>query len=127
MVASAATHIPIEGDANIAKYICRSCCGAQFYPDDLMTSITVDSTLEAANKLDGRKRNDNLVLKPLNAGMGKSEFVCGATETVADFVLYAAITGKKVAAPSNLKKWAKKMASEPVYDTDAFTTYEKAA
>ena len=127
MVASAATHIPIEGDANIAKYICRACCGDQFYPDDIMASITIDSTLEAADKLDGRKRNDNLVLKPLNAEMGKSPFVCGATESVADFVLYAAIMSKKVAAPGNLKKWVKKMADEGAYDTVAITSYEKAA
>lgn len=116
MVVSPVAHIPIQGDGNIAKYLCRA-WGSGLYPaDDFVASTKIDSVLDASARLAGKAKEQKAVLKDINTGLGKALYVCGDVLTVADIVLWAAIKRYEPASPpKNIKEWMKRLDEDPAF------------
>lgn len=71
MVVSPSHHVPIEGDANVAKYMCRVLCPA-LYSADVVEATEIDHLLDLADSIVGASsRNQKPALKQANQKLGK--------------------------------------------------------
>lgn len=71
MVVSPSHHVPIEGDATVAKYLCRVLC-PDLYSTDVIRATEIDTLLDLADSLVGASsRNQKPALKQANQKLGK--------------------------------------------------------
>jgi len=71
MIVSSGMHIPVQGDANIAKYLCRT--GApSLYPEDFAAATEIDGFVDAAVEIaSGNAKTQKKTMKDPNTALGK--------------------------------------------------------
>ena len=122
LVVSSSTHIPIEGESNIVKYLGRALIPA-LYSSDFIKATQIDAMIDIAEKLWGNSRNQKAAMKEPNAVLGKSPFVVGDTMTLADAYLWSCLVGSGAAASGNVKKWKGRLEEDAAF-ANALSAYE---
>ena len=108
-----AAHIPITGEVNIAKFLCRL-SSPSLYPEDFVAATVIDQHIDTATKLYGaNKKVMKVALKDTNVTLGKSDFLGGDSPNLADIVLYCSAADNSP-AEKNVKKWMARMESHPL-------------
>ena len=114
MVVSPHNQTPVEGTANIARYLCR-----EYYPilyeeanGGIEATAQIDSWLDIVSTtlLRGSAKEKSSVLKRFNSQLGSTSFLVGNQLSLADIVAYCTLCkqpGLKI--PGNLNQWLKKM------------------
>eukprot|EP00045_Choanoeca_perplexa_P005345 m.45101 g.45101 ORF g.45101 m.45101 type:complete len:315 (+) comp13072_c0_seq1:33-977(+) len=130
---SAATHAAIVGDANAARFLCRSnrCCSVlssigpwkshnryrlqQLYPTDALKAAMVDESIDATcNLANVTSKELKGALKGANIALGANPYLAGKAMSLADITLWAGIRNAgKPSLGSNVKAWFKTMESMP--------------
>ncbi|XP_057311430.1 aminoacyl tRNA synthase complex-interacting multifunctional protein 2-like [Hydractinia symbiolongicarpus] len=99
----------ITGDANIARFLCRTLSPHLYNDDDLTTCMLIDNWLEQSVKvLHASAKEKDAVLKSLNSHLGKNDHLCNNRTTLADIVMLSAIIVNKKSfstLPKNVKSW----------------------
>lgn len=120
MMVSPHDQVPIEGIANIARYICRMFCPDLY--EDLGPEIasTIDSWLDrfCHTFLIGNAKERASVIKNLNASIASNSWVVGDQFSLADIVLYCIISqnssGLKILG-TNIQRWMKNCSAHPLF------------
>jgi len=106
-------HVPISGEVNIAKFLCRI-ASPSLYPEDFVAATTIDQHIDTASKLYGaNSKAMKAALKPTNVALGQSDFLCGDAPNLADIVLYCSSVDNEP-GEKNVKKWMKRMEVHPL-------------
>jgi len=105
----------IVGDANIARYLCRILLPHLYNEDDVENVLDIDKWIETSVQLsNGSSKEKDAAVKAMNSHLGKCEYFCNESVTVADVTLLAALlanAGHVKSLPKNVKKWFATMAS----------------
>lgn len=117
MVVSPHNQTPVEGIANISRYISREFCPDLYESLDAAVASQIDGWLDllCVSLACGSSKEKSSVMRRLNAQLGSSPFLVGGTLTLADVVAYAVLcntdAGLKLSA--NVKQWLKRLQSVP--------------
>ena len=111
---------PIVGEANIARYLARLSTSRHYDDDDIVTATRIDAVLDSAAAL-LRARGDVPSLAKSLAVSGKSHWLVGDSPSVADAVVWSALTtvagGDRGAAgiPGNVRQWLERCDQLPEF------------
>jgi len=99
---------PIEGEANVARFLYRLLSP---YPSDPALATLVDSWVDTAffQLSEGSAKERAAVLRTLNGTLGRESWLAGPDLTLADVALYCCVrqTGPAASTPANVQKWLK--------------------
>lgn len=99
---------PIEGEANIARFLYKLLVP---YPSDPAVATLVDSWVDTAffQLAEGSTKERSAVLRALNSALGRSPWVAGLEYSLADTACYCCVmrSGLASAAPANVQRWIK--------------------
>lgn len=106
---------PVEGMANISRYLCREYFPALYEEGrdgSAESASLMDSWMDqmSTTLLKGSAKEKASVLRRLNAQLGSSEFLVGGEPSVADIVGFDVVCqqqGLKLSA--NVKQWLKRV------------------
>lgn len=115
MMVSPHNQIPVEGVANIARYLCREYFPALYEESKggLEATAQMDSWMDAVSTTlqRGSSKEKASVVRRLNSHLGSASFLAGCEwPSLADIVAYCAVSkqpGLKV--PANVKQWLKRV------------------
>ena len=108
MVVSPGQQIPVEGLANISRYLSRQFCPNLYESLPPLTASQIDSWLDSLSTyVHGNAKEKASVLRSLNATLGTSSYLVGDFPTLCDIVLCPVIkAGSKLG--NNVKTWIKR-------------------
>ncbi len=99
---------PIEGEANVARFLFRL-LGAE--PQDPIAATQMDCWIDTAVFLlaEGGSKERATVLRSLNAALGRSPWLLGQEFSLADIVCACCVlrAGQSTSAPANAQRWLK--------------------
>ncbi|CAG5897711.1 unnamed protein product [Menidia menidia] len=99
---------PIEGEANVARFLFKLLAP---YPSDPAAATTVDSWLDMAffQLAEGSPKERAAVLRALNSALGRGPWLSGAEFSLADVACYCCLlqSGSTSSAPANVQQWIK--------------------
>lgn len=99
---------PIEGEANIARFLFRL-LGAE--PQDPVAATLMDCWIDTAvfQLAEGGSKERAAVLRSLNSALGRSPWLLGQEFSLADIVCACCIlqAGQTTSAPANVQHWLK--------------------
>lgn len=99
---------PIEGEANVARFLFKLLAP---YPGDPALATLVDSWVDTAffQLAEGSSKERAAVLRALNSTLGRSSWLAGAEFSLADVACYCCVlqTGSASSAPANVHRWIK--------------------
>lgn len=114
MMVSPHSQTPVEGIANISRYICREYFPALYEEGQggAESASLVDSWLDLMTTAlqRGSSKEKASVLRRLNGQLGSSQFLVGGQPSVADIIGFCAICeqpGMKL--PGNVKPWLQRV------------------
>ena len=119
MVVSPHNQTPVEGIANISRYICREFCPEYYEGRGPEQAAVVDGWLDAVGGtyIFGSSKEKTSILRRLNAHLGSNDFLAGTEITLADIVAYGVICGgpggQKLTG--NVKTWIKRCQNLPEF------------
>lgn len=102
------THV--EGDHNIAKFLCRLHCPALLLEADPIAATLVDGWLAHAHGAAGSKAGT--LVPALEAALAKSPFLVGKALTLADVAIWAVLRAGGVGG-AHTKSWLGRMEQQP--------------
>ncbi|XP_077490610.1 aaRS-interacting multifunctional protein 2 isoform X1 [Amblyomma americanum] len=109
----------ILGEVNLIRYLGRL-LSPSYEAADAATATEVDHWLSLAHHglIHGKNKEQQAVLKALNAQLGKTSYVLGSAPGLADIALWSALlqTNLSSGAPSNVKMWLKALATDPLFE-----------
>ena len=124
MMVSPQAQTPVEGVANICRYLCReyfpvlyeevgSCGKEENSSADLASAMDSWMDLMSSVLTRGTGKEKASVLRRMNAQLGSSKFlVMGEQPTVADIVCFCEVCAQPdLKLPSNVKLWMKRVQS----------------
>ena len=105
---------PVEGVANISRYLCREYFPALYEegPGGAESASQVDSWLDlfSASLERGSAKEKSAVLRRLNSQLGSAQYLVGTQISVADMVGFCAVSGQpNLKLPGNVKQWLKRL------------------
>lgn len=108
MVVCPGQQIPVEGLANISRYLSRQFCPNLYESLPPLTASQIDSWLDSLSTyVHGNAKEKASVLRSLNATLGTSPYLVGDAPTLCDIVLCPVIrAGSKLG--NNVKAWVKR-------------------
>ena len=112
MVVSPHNQTPVEGVANIARYLCREFCPNLYEGLGPETASQVDSWLDTVTRSlsNGTSKEKTSVLRRLNSHLGSASYLVGEGVTLADIVVYSAMCSQDGLKPTaNVKRWMKRL------------------
>lgn len=99
---------PIEGEANVARFLFRL-LGAE--PQDPVAATQMDSWIDTAvfQLAEGGNKERAAVLRSLNGALGRSPWLLGQEFSLADVVCACCVlqAGQSGSAPANVQRWLK--------------------
>nr|XP_057905866.1 aminoacyl tRNA synthase complex-interacting multifunctional protein 2 isoform X2 [Doryrhamphus excisus] len=99
---------PIEGEANIARFLFKLLAP---YPADPALATLVDSWVDMAffQMAEGSAKERAAVLRALNSALGRSPWLAGQEVSLADMACYCCVlnSGSAPSAPANIQRWLK--------------------
>ncbi len=99
---------PIEGEANIARFLFRL-LGAE--PQDPVAATLMDCWIDTAvfQLAEGGSKERAAVLRSLNSALGRSPWLLGQEFSLADIVCACCVlrAGQTTSAPANVQHWLK--------------------
>uniref|UniRef100_A0A4W5NK95 Aminoacyl tRNA synthase complex-interacting multifunctional protein 2 n=1 Tax=Hucho hucho TaxID=62062 RepID=A0A4W5NK95_9TELE len=99
---------PIEGEANVARFLFRLVAP---YPSDPALATLVDSWVDTAffQLAEGSAKERSAVLRALNGALGRDPWLAGPELSLADIACYCCVlqTGPPAASPANVQRWLK--------------------
>ncbi len=116
---SANSQTPIQGEANVARYLARLI--SPRYDDGAVQHVcAIDDLLDLAsfNILGGSSKEKAAALRSLNSTLGKNEWLAPTGEmSVADAVVWSALHQAQMTngAPGNVQKWLKSCAAQSAF------------
>lgn len=116
MMVSPHNQTPVEGTANIARYLCREFCPELYEGLGPENSSKIDSWLDAVSgtMLYGGSKEKTSVMRRLNSHLGSANFLVGNQMTLADIVAYVVICNESGQKPTgNVKQWLKRCLAIP--------------
>uniref|UniRef100_A0A023GKW9 Putative aminoacyl trna synthetase complex-interacting multifunctional protein 2 n=1 Tax=Amblyomma triste TaxID=251400 RepID=A0A023GKW9_AMBTT len=106
----------IVGEVNLIRYLGRL-LSPSYESADAASVTDVDHWLSLAHHgvIHGKNKEQQAVLKALNAQLGKTPYILGSTPGLADIALWSALLQANLSsgAPSNVKTWLKALAADP--------------
>ena len=116
MIVSPHNQTPVEGIANISRYLCREFCPELYEALGASEAAKIDSWLDSVSGsfLHGSAKEKASVLRRLNSQLGAGGFLVGERVTVADVVGYTVVCGEK-APTGNVKQWLKRCQQLPEF------------
>ncbi|KAK7507652.1 hypothetical protein BaRGS_00001587 [Batillaria attramentaria] len=100
----------IEGEANIARFLSRL-LQPSYDSGNIIQATQIDEVLDMVQQqlVRGNNKERAGVLRTLNAKLGKSQWLVGSAQSLADVVAWSAVQSLQLAsdAPANVKKWLK--------------------
>ena len=128
MVVSPHNQTPVEGLANIARYICREYCPGLYEDQGPLAASQIDSWLESVTGtlIRGSSKEKTSVMKKLNAQLGSSRFIAGNVPSISDIVAYCVVSNLDGVKPgNNVKDWVKRLRSSfPFVNMVPFTSFQ---
>ena len=119
LMVSPKSQTAVHGEATIARYLARL-LNPSYDSDDICRATEIDNYVDLAYLLtNGKTKEKDSVLKTLNAKLGKSEWLVGSQQTLADIVLWSAVhqSGQAKSAPANVKKWLSRCSDDSAFRT----------
>ncbi|KAH7943566.1 aminoacyl tRNA synthase complex-interacting multifunctional protein 2 [Rhipicephalus sanguineus] len=108
----------IVGEVNLIRYLGRL-LSPSYESGDAVTATEVDYWLSLAHHgvIHGKNKEQQAVLKSLNAQLGRTPYVLGSVPGLADIALWSALLQSNLAcgAPNNVKKWLKTLNANPIF------------
>lgn len=108
----------IVGEVNLIRYLGRL-LSPSYESGDAVTATEVDYWLSLAHHgvIHGKNKEQQAVLKALNAQLGRTPYVLGSVPGLADIALWSALLQANLAcgAPNNVKKWLKTLSANPIF------------
>ncbi|KAK6312217.1 hypothetical protein J4Q44_G00178810 [Coregonus suidteri] len=99
---------PIEGEANVARFLFRLIAP---YPSDPTLATLVDSWVDTAffQLAEGSAKERSAVLSALNSALGRDPWLAGPEFSLADIACYCCVlqTGPASSSPANVQRWLK--------------------
>lgn len=99
---------PIEGEANVARFLFKLLTP---YPTDPALATLVDSWVDTAffQLAGGSAKERAAVLRSLNSALGRSPWLVGQEFSLADVACYCCVlqSGSASAVPNNVQRWLK--------------------
>lgn len=99
----------IIGDANIGRHLCRILCPQLYNEDDIDISADIDKWIDASVQMNnGNSKEKDSALKSMNSHLGRNNYFCGETITLADITILASLLANSnyvKSLPKNVKKW----------------------
>lgn len=99
---------PIEGEANVARFLYRLLSPE---PSDAAAATLVDDWVDTAFfqlGAEGSAKGQAAALRSLNAALGRHPWLTGPELTLADVACYCcAVQSGVAAAPANVQRWMK--------------------
>lgn len=99
---------PIEGEANVARFLFRLLAP---YPSDPALATLVDSWVDTAffQLAEGSAKERAAVLRALNAALGRGTWLAGPELSLADIACYCCVlqSGPASSTPANVQRWIK--------------------
>ena len=119
MIVSPHDQVPVEGIANIARYICRVYCPDLYEDLGLEAASMIDSWLDRIYHtfLVGNAKERASVVRNLNTWLGSNTWLVGEQFSLADLVAYCVISqnskGLKLLG-TNVERWMKNCSQHPL-------------
>uniref|UniRef100_L7M307 Putative aminoacyl trna synthase complex-interacting multifunctional protein 2 n=1 Tax=Rhipicephalus pulchellus TaxID=72859 RepID=L7M307_RHIPC len=108
----------IVGEVNLIRYLGRL-LSPSYESGDAVTATEVDYWLSLAHHgvVHGKNKEQQAVLKALNAQLGRTPYVLGSVPGLADIALWSVLLQANLAsgAPNNVKKWLKTLSMNPIF------------
>lgn len=99
----------IVGDANVGRFLCRMLCPQLYDESNIDNATLMDKWIDLSVQMtNGSNKEKEAVMKEMNSYLGKNDYFCGVTLTLADITLLAAVLSNMnsfKAVPKNVKKW----------------------
>lgn len=99
---------PIEGEANVARFLYRL---LEPYPSNPTAATLVDSWVDTAffQLAEGSSKERAAVLRSLNGALGSRAWLAGDEPSLADVACYCCLlqTGSAASTPANVQRWLK--------------------
>lgn len=99
---------PIEGEANVARFLFRLLSP---YPNDPALATLIDSWVDTAffQLAEGSTKERAAVLRALNGALGRDPWLAGPELSLADIACYCCVrqTGSASSTPANVQRWLK--------------------
>jgi len=99
----------ITGDANIGRHLCRILCPQLYNEDDLDIAANIDKWIETSVQMsNGNSKEKDSAVKAMNSHLGRNNYFCGETITLADVTILASLLANSSyvkSLPKNVKKW----------------------
>ncbi|XP_034568016.1 aminoacyl tRNA synthase complex-interacting multifunctional protein 2 isoform X2 [Notolabrus celidotus] len=99
---------PIEGEANVARFIFKLLAP---YPSDPVLATLVDNWVDTAffQLAEGSTKERAAVLRALNSALGRNPWLAGSEFSLADVACYCCVlqSGSASSAPANVQRWIK--------------------
>jgi len=103
----------IMGDTNIARYLCRLFCPQLYDESNIDIVLLADKWIDTSVKIsNGNSKEKDSAVKAMNAHLGRSQFFCGDSITLADITLLSAILANSnvfKSLPNNVLAWFNRM------------------
>lgn len=118
MVVSPHNQTPVEGIANIARYLCREFCSNLYEGLGAEEALKIDSWLDsvAGTLLYGSSKEKASVMRRLNSQLGSSGYLVGDYVTLADIIAFAIVGSEPGLKPTaNVKQWLKRCQAHPEF------------
>lgn len=116
MVVQAGSGVSVEGDDNIARFICRQFDPAFYCTENPLKSTQIDYWIDIAAGLLGNAKSVKLAIKEINVALGKADkpFLMDDGLSLADIVLWSTfVTNSIPFSERNLKAWDAKIRELP--------------
>lgn len=111
MVVSPHNQTPVEGIANILRYICREFSLELYEGNGLETAAKIDSWLDmiTGTLVHGGAKEKASVMRRLNSHLGSASFLAGGKLSLADIVGYVVVChGGGLKPTANVKQWLRR-------------------
>ena len=83
--------IPVQGEANIARFFGRLLGLYDNDPSNVITSTTIDAYISAADVISGPSAEKSAALESVAGALKGNKWVLGKVPSIADFLLVSAL------------------------------------
>lgn len=116
LVVSALNHTPIQGEANVARYLSRL-LSASYEDSGVATATDVDSLLDLASQYaTGSGKDRAAILRTIVTRLAGNQWLLGGSSfSLADIVMWSVISqsGKSINVPPVITAWLNACSSQP--------------
>lgn len=97
---------PIEGEANVARFLFRLLSP---YPSEPALATLIDSWVDTAflQLAEGSTKERATVLRALNSSLGQEPWLAGPELSLADIACYCCVRQTCSSTPANVQRWLK--------------------